>query len=109
MIIENAGYRSANAKVYGTSWAKKANGSKYDRETPGTYYSYRASAAYMDVMDRDEPRLDQIRAVMERPNNEPVWSCYQRLLFRGSLQDGTPVLACMSDLNEGMVIPFLVA
>ena len=109
MIIASAGFRSANAKVYGSSWAKKANGSKYDNETPGTYYSQRASEAYTDVIERDEPRLDQIRAIMERPNDEPIWSSYQRFLFRGRLQDGTPVLACMSDLNKGMVIPFLVS
>ncbi len=109
MIIANAGHRSANAKVYGAAWAKLANGSKYDSDTPGAYYSMRASAAYSDVMGRDEPRMDQIRAIMQRPDDEPIWSSYQRFLFRGSLEDGTPALICLSDLNEGIDIPFLVS
>ncbi len=109
MIIANAGYRSANAKVYGSAWAKMANGSTYDSDTPGAYYSMRASEAYSDVMTSDEPRIDQIRAIMERPDEEPIWSSYQRLLFRGRLKDGTPALICLSDLNEGVDIPFLIS
>ena len=109
LVIENAGYQSANAKVYGVSWAEQAKGTLYDSETPGAYYSQRTSQAYAGVMQSDEPRFDHIRAVIDRPDDESMWASYQRLLFRGHLDDGAPVLVCLSDLTQDIDIPFLGA
>ena len=107
LMIENAGHKSANAKVYGVSWAEQANGTLYDRETPGAYYSQRTSEAYSGVMESDEPRFDHIRAVIDRPDDEAMWASYQRLLFRGYLKNGAPVLVCLCDLTQDIDIPFL--
>lgn len=105
----NAGVRSANAKVYGRQWAQEATGAHYDWETPGAYFSMRTSEAYGQVLDDGDPRLDHIRAIMERPDNEPVWAAYQRLLFRGRLDDGSAALVCLCDLSDRVDIPFMCA
>ncbi len=109
MIIANAGPQSGYAKFYGNAWNRHTHGARYDSDTPGAYYSHRVSEAYAGVMAKNEPRLDHIRAILERPNDEPRWASYQRLLFRGRLVSGAPVLVCLSDLTQHIDIPFLGA
>jgi len=108
MTIVNAGFNSAYASIYGNSWANKAVGTTYDSETPGKYFSDRVSQAYADVFRTGEPRLDHIRGIVNRPNEESLWSSYQRFLFRGVWYDGSPVLMCLSDLTQNLDIPFFI-
>lgn len=109
MIIANAGPQSGYAKFYGNTWTRQSDGARYDSETPGAYYSHRVSEAYDRVMTTREPRIDHIRAILNRPEDEPMWASYQRLLFRGRLVNGAPVLVCLSDLTQHIDIPFLGA
>ena len=37
-LNKSAGHLSANAGVYGGTWARTANGSYYENETPGIYF-----------------------------------------------------------------------
>lgn len=109
LVLANAGHLSANARIYGGDWARTASGGLYDKETPGVYFSQRASEVYSGVTDNDAPRLDHIRALVNRPNDEPMWASYQRFLFRGYLNGGAPVLVCLADLTPDIDIPFLSA
>lgn len=108
MTIINAGHRSAYASIYGKSWSQTAVGTAYDSETPGVYFSNRVSQSYADVLRTGEPRLDHIRGIINRPDEEALWCCYQRLLFRGTWHDGSPVLVCLSDLTQDLDIPFFI-
>lgn len=108
MTIVNAGVDSAYASIYGRSWSAMATGSGYDSKTPGEYFSTRVSEAYHDVLSSGDPRLGHIRGIVKRPNEESIWSSYQRFLFRGRWHDGSPVLVCLSDLTQNLDIPFFV-
>lgn len=103
------GSKSPLARVLGRGWAEQAVGKPYDRGQSDHAYEDRVTAAYSQVLETGEPRLDQIRAVIRPDNGEPVWASYQRLLVRSVDANGSPRLACFSYSTQDLSIPFPAA
>ncbi len=104
-----AGGQCGAAWVFGQDWARKARGRPFQIEEPGRRYSFSIMQAYAGVLDSGEPRLDHIRAIVRRPDKDPLWTPYERLLFRAATEDGEPVLCCLSTITQDIAIPFMRA
>ena len=104
-----AGNQAGAAWVFGQDWAREARGRPYQIDEPGRRYSYSVMQAYAGVLETGEPRLDHIRAIMRRPNKDPLWVPYERLLFRAATEDGEPLLCCLSGITQDISIPFMRA
>ncbi len=104
-----AGGQCGAAWVFGQDWARKARGRPFQIEEPGRRYSFSIMQAYAGVLDSGEPRLDHIRAIVRRPDKDPLWTPYERLLFRAATEDGEPVLCCLSGITQDIAIPFMRA
>ncbi len=102
-----AGNRSGSAWVFGQNWAQEARGRPYRIDEPGRQYSFSVMKAYARVLDTGEPQLDHIRAIIRRPGKDPLWVPYERLLFRAAIEDGEPVLCCLSAITQDIAIPFM--
>jgi hypothetical protein len=104
-----AGDQCGAARVFGQDWVRKAHGRPFQIEEPGRRYSFSIMQAYAGVLDTGEPRLDHIRAIVRRPGKDPLWTPYERLLFRAATEDGEPVLCCLSAITQDISIPFMRA
>jgi hypothetical protein len=104
-----AGNQCGAAWVFGQDWVRKARGRPFQIEEPGRRYSIKIMQAYAGVLDTGEPRLDHIRAIVRRPGKDPIWTPYERLLFRAATEDGEPLLCCLSAITQDIAIPFMRA
>lgn len=92
------------SRVFGSSWASKAAG----RTTaPDNLYNYKLNKSYAGVLDSGEPRLDHIRARIQIEAADPIWTSYQRLLAPGELEDGSPVIVCLSKMTSDVSVKFM--
>ncbi len=102
-----AGSQSGGAWVFGQDWVREARGRPYQIDPPGRQYSFNVMKPYAGVLDTGEPRLDYIRAIRRRPGKDPLWTPYERLLFRAATEDGEPALCCLSAITQDIAIPFM--
>jgi hypothetical protein len=105
----HAGRQCGAAWVFGQDWARKARGRPFQIEEPGRRYSFSIMQAYAGVIDTGEPRLDHIRAIVRRPGKDPIWTPYERLLFRAATEHGGPLLCCLSAITQDIAIRFIRA
>jgi len=96
------GSKSTSARVYGPNWSINSIDAISDKTLSerNQEYDRRVSAAYEDVLETGEPRLDHIRALMHFDQDEPVWVSYQRLLGKVTAPNGNESVFCLCDRTQ---------
>lgn len=104
LIYRYLGQEAALTNFKGRNWAAsvlgKSCGRAWEGASPGT-----VSDVYEDVLRRDEPRYDHIRARIPRAGREVEWVSYQRLLTPMKDRHGCPALLCLAVTTPDVNIP----
>lgn len=108
LIVRHIGASSTAASVFGSNWAVEALGRAYLRSQPDYEYEERVCGDYIGVMETGEMRVDHVRAYIRRPNNDPIWVTYKRLLMRSRNAMGVPTLVAISEASDDIAIPLMV-
>jgi hypothetical protein len=89
--VERIGPKSAIARLWGLSPVSFPciNGGSYD---------FAVSQAYQKVLKTGSPHYDHVLAAMVRPDGEPVWVPYQRLVMLNSNRPGKRKVTVVSEL-----------
>lgn len=109
LLISHVGDDSSAARVFGADWATEAIGRVATRSQPDYEYDERVCDVYDGVMNSGEIRVDHVQAFIRRPNNDPVWVPYSRLVLRTRDTFGTPTLLSVVEMRTDIDIPFMVA
>lgn len=107
LIFSHIGEKSLSGLVFGENWIREAIGAPYRKDPAHMGYSDRVCQDYLDVIDTGEPNLTHIRALIDLPDQDPIWVSYHRLLLRSYLPNGTPVLICLSERSQNLEVPFM--
>jgi hypothetical protein len=89
--VERIGAKSAIAKLWGLSPVSFPciNGGSYD---------FTVAQAYQKVLKTGAPHYDHVLAAMVRPDGEPVWIPYQRLVLPNSNRPGRRRVTVVSEV-----------
>lgn len=89
--VERIGQKSTIAKLWGLSPVSFPciNGGSYD---------FTVSQAYQKVLKTGAPHYDHVLAAMVRPDGEPVWIPYQRLVLPNSNRPGRRRVTVVSEV-----------
>jgi hypothetical protein len=89
--VERIGAKSAIAKLWGLSPVSFPciNGGSYD---------FTVAQAYRKVLKTGAPHYDHVLAAMLRPDGEPVWIPYQRLVLPNSNRPGRRRVTVVSEV-----------
>jgi hypothetical protein len=89
--VERIGQKSPIAKLWGLSPVSFpcVNGGNYD---------FTVSQAYQKVLKTGAPHYDHVLAAMVRPDGEPVWIPYQRLVLLNSNRPGRRRVTVVSEV-----------
>jgi hypothetical protein len=89
--VERIGPKSAIAKLWGLSPVSFPciNGGSYD---------FTVAQAYQKVLKTGVPHYDHVLAAMTRPDGEPVWIPYQRLVLPSSNRPGRRRVTVVSEV-----------
>ena len=109
LMIRHVGQSSTAVSVFGESWATESLGRACVRSQPDFEYEERVCSDYDDVMAHGDIKVDHVRAFIRRPNNDPVWVTYKRLLMRSRNSLGVPTLVAISEWADDIAIPMMVA
>lgn len=109
LMVRHIGVSSTAVSVFGNDWAYEALGRTCLRSQPDYEYEERVCGEYSSVMDTGELRVDHVRAYIRRPNNDPVWVTYKRLLMRSRNAMGVPTLVAISEASDDIAIPLMAA
>jgi len=109
LMMSHIGVSSTAVSVFGSNWAIDALGRECLRSQPDYEYEERVCSDYIGVMDTGEVRVDHVRAFIRRPNNDPVWVTYKRLLMRSRNTMGVPTLVAISEASDDIAIPLMAA
>jgi len=107
VIRWHVGRESTAKKVFGIKWTRNAILKGVTSDGPEGRYLSQINTSYMQTILSGVPRLEHIRALIERNGHEPVWFPYHRLLTPTVLLDGTPAVISMTDITERLAIPFM--
>jgi len=109
LMVRHIGKSSTAVSVFGSDWATDALGRACLRSQPDYEYEERVCGDYIGVMNTGELRVDHVRAYIRRPNNDPVWVTYKRLLMRSRNAMGVPTLVAISEASDDIAIPLMAA
>lgn len=109
LMMRHVGPSSTAVSVFGENWATESLGRKCLGSQPDYEYEERVCVDYDDVMASGDIKIDHIRAFIRRPNNDPVWATYKRLLMRSRNLLGVPTLVVISEWADDIAIPLMAA
>lgn len=109
LMIRHVGRSSTAVTVFGEAWATESLGRACVRSQPDFEYEERVCSDYDDVMANGDVKVDHVRAFIRRPNNDPVWVTYKRLLMRSRNSLGVPTLVAISEWADDIAIPLMAA
>ncbi len=109
LLISHVGKASSAAIVFGVDWADQAVGRPPTRSQPDYEFDERVCDAYDEVMESGDIRVDHVLAYIRRPERDPLWVPYRRLLMRSRDTRGTPTLLSMVEMRPDIDIPFMAA
>lgn len=109
LYFHHVGAASAGVGVWGQAWANDAPGRICHRSQPDFEFDDRVCATYYDVLETGEPRLEHVRAVIHRENQDPAWLSYRRLVVRGRDRMGAPTVVSLCDLSNDLAVPFMAS
>jgi hypothetical protein len=105
LVYRHLGRDAALTNFKGRSWATSVIGKSCGRALADVTAGAAFEDAYEEVLSRREPRLDHIRARIQRPDKEVEWVSYQRLLVPMRDLRGCPTLFCLSVTTDKVSIP----
>jgi hypothetical protein len=108
LIYRYLGRDTALTNFKGREWASSVVGKTCGRALEDASAGGSLSDVYVDVIQRNEPRYDHIRARIPRPGREVGWVSYQRLLALMKDRRGRPVLLCLAVTTPDVRIPIPV-
>jgi hypothetical protein len=109
LMIRHVGKSSTAVSVFGAAWATESLGRACVRSQPDFEYEERVCSDYDEVMANGDVKIDHVRAFIRRPNNDPVWVTYKRLLMRSRNSLGVPTLVVISEWADDIAIPLMAA
>lgn len=109
LMVRHVGLSSTAVSVFGKDWATESLGRPCDRSQPDYEYEERVCVDYDDVMTNGNIKVDHVRAFIRRPNNDPIWVTYKRLLMRSRNPLGVPTLVAISEWADDIAIPLMAA
>lgn len=109
LVVRHVGRSSTAVAVFGEDWATESLGRVCVRSQPDFEYEERVCLDYDDVMASGDIKIDHVRAFIRRPNNDPVWVTYKRLLMRSRNALGVPTLVAVSEWADDIAIPLMAA
>ncbi len=109
LLVSHVGDDSSAARVFGADWAADAVGRVATRSQPDYEFDERVCDVYDDVMADGGIRIDHVQALIRRPDNDPIWVPYVRLLLRTRDEYGTPTLLSAVEMRPDIDVPFMAA
>lgn len=109
LVFDHIGRASGAVRVFGRDWADTARGRYCDRSQPDFEFDERVCDDYQTVLEKGEPIVDHIRAVIHRDQGDPVWVPYRRLVLPTRDRMGTPMIVSVCDIRQDVAIPFMPA
>lgn len=109
MLVRHVGRSSTAVSVFGQDWATTSIGRPCVRSQPDFEYEDRVCKDYERVIATGDVQVDHVRAFIRRPDNDPVWFTYRRLLMRARDSMGVPTLVAFSEWDENIDIPIMAA
>lgn len=109
LMIRHVGKSSTAVSVFGDAWATESLGRACVRAQPDFEYEERVCIDYNHVMANGDIKVDHVRAFIRRPNDDPVWVTYKRLLMRSRNSLGVPTLVAISEWADDIAIPLMAA
>lgn len=109
MLVRHVGRSSTAVSVFGDDWATTSIGRPCVRSQPDFEYEDRVCRDYERVMATGDLKLDHVRAFIRRPDNDPVWFTYKRILMRTRNSMGVPTLVAFSEWDDNIDIPLIAA
>lgn len=109
LMVRHVGPSSTAVSVFGQDWATEALGRACLRSQPDYEYEERVCIDYNEVMSSGDIKIGHVRAFIRRPENDPVWVTYKRLLMRSRNSLGVPTLVVISEWADDIAIPLMAA
>lgn len=106
-LVHHVGPEHPMAKVLGPEGTVRQNGKMCDLPWLSEDQGRRLLRAYREVTASGKPHLEDVRSLIAPRGAEPAWVPYRRLLLPCHTEDGTAVVAGISEIRQDISIPFM--